>query len=189
VNDLQCSKPLTQGRRCVKLKGHDGIVLQNGKDDSRHSYTWQMGNAKDLPWADGRTIDMETGELLLDALDLRPEDLRSLIAQVHPLDVLRNHLPGFAEAESREWKGDTMTAIATPVIEVDYYYHGNGLSVGTTREGYTVARHESGKIERIYSVRERQEAVSVAGEIGLTAASLKLDIPRNSIKSWIRRGI
>lgn len=190
LNTLQCGKALPKGRRCVKLKGHEEIVLQSGKSDERHSYTWQMGDAAIVVWPDGRTVDMGTGELLCEGLDLFSEGTRFPYTASAPIEVLRNYLPGFREAEDHEWKSDTMTAIATPVIEADYYYHGNGISIGRTREGYTVSRYDkSGKVERIYSVDERQSAVDLARQIGLTAASLKLDVPRNSIKSWMRRGI
>lgn len=175
----------------MKLKGHEDTVLQSGKSDERHSYTWQMGDANIVVWShDSRTVDMETGELLFEGLELFPQGTQFPYTASAPIDVLRNYLPGFREAEDREWKGDTMTAIAAPVIEADYYYHGNGISIGTTREGHTVSRHDnSGKVERIYSVSERQSAVDLARQIGLTAAAIKLDVPRNSIKSWMRRGI
>lgn len=71
-----------------------------------------------------------------------------------------------------------------------FHYHGaSGYSYGTNSKGHDVAVSAKGRIERIYSVNQRQEAVDFGQRFGAAKSSRKFDIPAATIRKWMQRSV
>ena len=178
-----CNHPLTRGRSCCHARGHEG----------RHSHTWQRGDARSEHIGD-YLLNMETGEVIGDW----PDDTSRIIAEVHSephtredaLRVLRNQLPGFKEPvgplPALDWDDDMERY---PMDNITFHYHGqSGYSYGVTSMGHDVSVSPAGKVDRLYSINQRREAVEYARRFGAAKAARKFDIPAGSIRSWMVRG-
>jgi hypothetical protein len=74
--------------------------------------------------------------------------------------------------------------------QIIWHYKGAGHRLGRTVEGADVRQDVgSGKIERIYSLRQRDDAVKLAAECGQAEAARRMGIPRRTIQSWDRRSV
>lgn len=72
--------------------------------------------------------------------------------------------------------------------DIDWYYTGSPvLWFGLDTEGRDWIMERNGKIARAYSQRQRQDAVKLAGEFGISAAARKTGIPRSTLKNWVPR--
>jgi len=185
----QCGHPLAYGRRCVKLKGHQEMTLFSGADDRKHAHTWQYGDAK-IGTHNNHLVNFETGEVIGDYYEIEASRFRPKAdkSREDALRVLRNHLPGFREAERDGWKGGTMAAHA-PTIHATWYYSSGDRSFGVTDDGHDVVYDFStGRVQRIYSINQKREAIEAAKEFGLTVAAKKYGIPKTTISAWIKRG-
>lgn len=74
--------------------------------------------------------------------------------------------------------------------DVDWHYFGSTHWFGRDAEGRDYEMDiNTGKVERIYSVRDKRDALELIAEYGLSAASRKTSIPRTTLKNWHTRGI
>jgi hypothetical protein len=70
--------------------------------------------------------------------------------------------------------------------QITWHYKGTGHRLGRTAEGADVRQDvETGKIERIYSLRQRDDALKLAAECGQSEAARRLGIPRATVQSWV----
>lgn len=195
-----CGHCLANSRSCVKTVGHESMVLQGGRDDRQHSATWQMGDARSLTFADGRTVDMETGELLgcfppVDAQALRLEVEKGLDSDAKKREHARNVLRiqyGF-DVDTAEPSPGPAPLSAPEVfrgMRVTWHYQSGDVSYGVTDKGHDVMFNaETERLTRIYSPRQRQESVEYARRFTPATASRKFDIPAATIRSWMNRGV
>ena len=72
--------------------------------------------------------------------------------------------------------------------DIDWHYTSPLIWFGRSPEGHDYAL-ERGRITRVYSLRERQEALAVVSDYGLSAASRKTGIPRTTLKNWHTREV
>jgi hypothetical protein len=74
--------------------------------------------------------------------------------------------------------------------DVDWYYRGRHVDMGTDEAGHTVARAVgTNRVRRVYSVNEKLAAVSAARQLGIREAARKLDIPNSTLRRWTTDGI
>jgi hypothetical protein len=74
--------------------------------------------------------------------------------------------------------------------DVSWHYQGDLIWAGLDVEGRDVIKDvKTGKIERAYSRAEKVDALQLAEEYGLSAASRKTGIPRTTLNNWRARGI
>jgi hypothetical protein len=164
ADGLRCGEPLLKGRTCCKTKGHD----------DKHSHTWHQGDAR-VTTIGLREVNMETGELLGEIasapLGLRPG---------RPLDVLRT-MYGITPPDDRL----VITGEPMETLEATYHYTAARHSFGVTVNGWDVRRDDiTGKVTRIHSLNEKRDALALVSEYGLSAASRKTGISRNTLKAW-----
>jgi hypothetical protein len=213
---LRCAEPLSKGRTCCHVRGHD----------RRHSHTWHRGDAR-FETIGNRVINLETAELAGESAEVKRLTVKYRAERTSPRNVLAAYSPAFAsEPTGRElppddyvgpwrywcphedhhdmwrcnrcnygiempaYEQDTITGGQT-VDDVSYYFRANsGRSYGITTDGHDVRRDDAtGRISRMYSMTQKRDAVEVVREYGLSAASRKLDIPRPTLKSWATRGL
>jgi hypothetical protein len=177
----RCNHPLSRGRKCCHVKGHG----------RRHSHTWHLGDAR-YEHIGNCLLDMETGEVIGQWLDgvsrISAEVKQSRRAREDALRALWNHLPGFTVPQgplsALRWED-----VEGAPMDINFHYHGeSGWSYGTDTNGHDVSVSPGGKVERVYSVNQRQEAVSCARRFGAAKASRKFDIPVKTIRTWVNRG-
>jgi hypothetical protein len=73
--------------------------------------------------------------------------------------------------------------------DIAWHYRGALIWAGRDAEGDDYTRDvRSGKVERAYSLNQRREAMKLAEDYGLSAASRKTGIPRTTLKNWRARG-
>jgi len=78
---------------------------------------------------------------------------------------------------------------AVIALAVDWYYHGaSGWSYGRDESGHNYEQSPGGKLKRIYSLNQRNEAVAYARRYGAAKAGRKYDVPAKTIRSWMNRG-
>lgn len=66
--------------------------------------------------------------------------------------------------------------------DISWHYVSPSVWLGRSPQGHDFAL-ERGRIARIYSLRQREEALALVAEYGLTAASRKAGIPRTTLKN------
>jgi hypothetical protein len=180
----RCDHPLSGGRTCCYVKGHDG----------RHSHTWQPGDARYLD-IDGRLIDMETGEVVGYSGDLG----HRIIEQITGERIGRPEpSPEEKQAKARRvletqygarFPEKQAPCHAVPPKGYTWHYEGTFHLYGRDHNGNDVAYDfRDGKVRRIYSLRQRREAVEYARKSGASEAARKLGIPRKTIVTWMGRG-
>lgn len=90
-------------------------------------------------------------------------------------------------------------AVATPeqvrravtfADDISWHFRGEVIWAGRDTEGADWERDvKTGKTVRVYSARQRSEAMRLAAEYGLSAASRKTGIPRSTLNNWKARGV
>jgi hypothetical protein len=72
--------------------------------------------------------------------------------------------------------------------DIEWHYVGDIVAMGRDIEGRDYEKDmKNGKVERVYSETEKTEALVVADEYGLSAASRKTGIPRTTLNNWNAR--
>jgi hypothetical protein len=71
--------------------------------------------------------------------------------------------------------------------DIDWHYVSPMIWFGRCPEGHDYAL-ERGRVGRVYSLKQRQDALVLIVEYGLSAASRKTGIPRTTLKNWYTRG-
>jgi hypothetical protein len=180
----QCNHNLLRGP-CVHVRGHARY--------SRHSHTWQMGDAR-YENIDGKLIDMETGEVMGITSFNTGEIVDSILterATYGDAEKLAN-----ARRVLRLYGIEVPDDICIVVIErgspmldnVNWDYHGtSGWSYGQDSDGHNYERSPDGKAKRIYSLSERQNVVTMASRIGAARAGRACGIPSATVRSWAKR--
>ena len=175
----RCDHPLLHGRSCCHVKGH-GLY-------SRHSHTWQLGDARYVD-IDDKIIDMETGEVVGYSGGLGQQIIEALINERRPESIEDKQARARRTLEL-QYGFDIPDPLPTPHTippkGYAWHYEGDTKAFGTDNDGHDVAfDFTSGKTQRIYSVNQRREAVEYARRFGDTKASRKFDIPAKTISSW-----
>lgn len=185
-----CNVPLANSRTCVHTVGVP----------HRHSGTWQDGDAKALGFTDGRTVDMETGELTgffppVDAQAIRLDIERELDSEAkrreHARNVLRNQY-GF-DVDTAEPSPGPLPLSPPEVfrgMRITWHHHAGNVSYGVTDKGHDVMFNgATERLSRIYCFRQRRDSAEYARRFTPAAASRKFDIPAATIRKWMERGI
>ena len=178
---LRCDHSLFGGRSCCHVKGHS----------RRHSHTWQPGDARYLE-IDEKLIDMETGEVVGYCGGLGDEVIKDIIQERD------SHQPSPEEKQAKARRVLEMYGFnipdkpqrvhASPPRGYSWHYEGDYKAIGVDTLGHNVEfDFTNGKVQRIYSVNQRREAVDYARRFGAARASRKLDIPAATIRSWASR--
>ena len=176
----QCSHSLSGGRRCCHVKGHGG----------RHSHTWQQGDARYLE-IDEKLLDMETGEVAGYSGELAQRIIEEITGEWPPLT--REEKQAKARRVLEMQYGFTIPdkpqrVHASPPRGYNWHYEGDTKAIGIDTSGHDVEfDFTSGKVQRIYSLNQRREATAYARRYGATKAARKLDIPTETIRSWVKR--
>ena len=180
---LKCNRPLFGGRTCCHVKGHD----------RRHSHTWQPGDARKLD-IDDKILDMETGEIAGYSGDLAQRIIGEITGE-----RITGPQPSRGEVQAKARRvlemqygfkipDNPKRVYASAPKGYDWHYEGDRKAIGVDASGHDVEfDFTSGKVQRIYSVNQRREAVAYASRLGPTQASRKLDIPVETIRTWAKR--
>jgi hypothetical protein len=181
--NLKCNRPLFSGRTCCHVKGHDG----------RHSHTWQRGEARYLD-IDERIIDMETGEVAGYSGDLAQRIIGEITgARITGPQPSRDEIQAKARRVLEMQYGfnipdRSQRVYASAPTGYDWHYEGETKAIGIDASGHDVEfDFTSGKVQRIYSVNQRSEAVAYARRFGTTKAAQKFDIPVRTVTTWKSR--
>ena len=178
---LQCDRPLSNWRWCCHVRGHAG----------RHSHTWQPGDARYLD-IDDKLVDMETGEVVGYGEGLGQRIIEEIVAERIGNPPSREEIQAKARRVLKMYgftiPDEFKVAHASPPKGYDWYYEGDTKAMGVDTSGHTVEfDFTNGKIQRVYSLNQRREAVDCARRLGATKASQKLDIPVETIRTWAKR--
>jgi hypothetical protein len=179
----QCSRPLLGGRRCCHVRGHY----------RRHSHTWQPGDARYLD-IDEKLLDMETGEVVGYGAGLGQRVIENIVSERIANPPSREEIQAKARRVLEVQYGftipDEFKAVvhASPPKGYEWHYEGVTKAIGIDASGHNVEfDFTSGKVQRIYSVNQRQEAVGYARRYGSAKAAAEFDIPSATIRSWVGR--
>jgi hypothetical protein len=203
----RCNRPLAEGRVCVHVKDAPAIGYEHCGDAQcwhpyrlprlhRHSHSWQLADARRAD-IDGREIVMETGEVvaytgfgtgeITREIRARRENWTTAAIQLNARRALR--LNGWTIPDDINAVTIAAEKAAAIVDTVKWSYHGaSGWSYGQDDDGRNYELSPDGKLKRIYSLSQRNEAVAYARRLGAAKGGRKYDIPAKTIRSWMSRG-